>query len=66
MTSEGIFDFLRGGGKPISIELSQPEATEKEFSESAEQLKTEKWALYTLNPDCKSCPLDCIIIHVRT
>ena len=64
MTSEGVFDFLRGG-KPISIELSQSETKEKESSESIEQFKAELWTLYTLNPESKNCPLDCIIIHVR-
>lgn len=63
MNSDGVFDFLKGG-KPISIEIISP--IKKETCESDEQLKSEKWTLYTLNIESKSCPLDCLIIHVRT
>ena len=65
MASESIFDFLKGG-KPISLEHFQPDTAEKESKESIEQLEAENWALYTLNPEGRSCPLDCIIVHVKT
>lgn len=63
--SEGLFDFLRGG-KPISIGTFplKSNAEIKPSNDPINQINPEKWILYTLNPESKSCPLDCIIIHV--
>lgn len=59
MTTEGFFDFLRGD-RTISVTAEQ---TEKE--ENSKEAKNENWTLYTLNPESKECPLDCLIISVQ-
>jgi len=59
MTTKGIFDFLRGD-RTISVSTA-----EIELEENLKDLKNETWTLYTLNPESKECPLDCLIIVVH-
>lgn len=59
MTTEGIFDFLRGD-RTISVT-----ATDTETLEIPKETKNETWTLYTLNPESKDCPLDCLIVSVH-
>ena len=66
MTNETIFDFLRGG-RTIPI-ISNANVTENEDGNELgkeEDLEKESWILYTLDPESKTCPLDCLIIFVR-
>lgn len=59
MTTEGIFDFLRGDRTiPVSTAEIEQEENLKDF-------RNETWTLYTLNPESKECPLDCLIIVVQ-
>lgn len=64
MASEGLFDFFRGG-RPTTIEPALLNtASLINYSDSINEVRTEKWTLYTLNPENKTCPLDCLIISV--
>lgn len=61
MTTEGIFDFLRGD-RTISVTASDTKTPEI-FTDCVVQ--NEIWTLYTLNPESKDCPLDCLIVSVH-
>lgn len=59
MTTEGIFDLLRGD-RTISVSTAE---VEKE--DQTKNFKNETWSLYTLNTELKQCPLDCLIVSVQ-
>lgn len=63
MTTEGFFDFLRGD-RTISVVATEEKEEKAADNIASNEKKNENWILYTLNPESKNCPLNCLIISV--